>query len=94
MVMAMVIVVLVVVVAIIMIFMIPVAFVDLPALLIVIVVRMIPIGAFIRRLLPTSRNPFIVAAIRSPVAFDPAVTRARSFRPSLVTKRRRRTSDI
>src|SRR6266478_3048935 len=73
---------------------IPVAFMPSPAFTIVIVVRMIPIRAFVGRTLPTPRHPPVVMPIRSPVPLDPDVARARNRPTLLVTQRRRCASDV
>jgi hypothetical protein len=51
----------------------PVAFMQLPTLFVVIIVRMIPIGAFVRGLLPAPRHPLVMTALRGPVSIDPGV---------------------
>jgi hypothetical protein len=57
-------------VTIVVIFMVPVPFMKLPSLLIVVVVRMVPICALVRGLLPAARNPFVVMAVRGPIALN------------------------
>src|SRR5277367_5716667 len=54
-------------------FVVPVSFMDLPALLVVIVMRMGPVGARVGRSLPNSRDPDIATATLSPVSVDPCV---------------------
>ena len=56
-------------------FMVPVAIVHLPALLVVVVVGMVPIGACIGWLLPDAAVPDVAASIVAPVSFDPDITR-------------------
>jgi hypothetical protein len=65
-------------------FMVPVAFVHLPALLVVVIVRMTPVRTRIRRLIPAPRNPNIPPTLVAPVAFLPCVTLARRRRPTLI----------
>src|ERR1700738_2731347 len=52
-------------------FMVPVAFVHLPALLVVVVVGVAPIGSLVGWPLPAARNPDVAATVGSPVAVDP-----------------------
>lgn len=72
----------------------PVAFVHLPALLVMIIVRMIPVGAFVRRTVPVSPDPVVVAAIGGPISFDPGVARARHRSTGFVAKWWRCGSDV
>ena len=76
------------------IFMVPVALVQLPALLIVVIVRVIPVGSGVGRLNPVPTHPGVVTPARSPVAFHPGVPRARSVAAPFVTKSRWWASDI
>ena len=62
-----------IVVVITMVFAIPVAFMDLPALLVVVVVGMAPVGAGVGWPLPSARNPDIAVAARAPVPIHPGV---------------------
>lgn len=87
-------VIIVVPVAVVVIFVVPVAFVQLPPLLIVIVVGMVPIGALVWWLLPVSLDPSVVASVRCPIALDPTVTRPGCVAPPLISKRRRSASDV
>jgi hypothetical protein len=57
--------------------MIPVTLVQLPALALMVVVRMVPIRALVGRAVPASRHPPVVAAVWSPIAFDPGIARTR-----------------
>src|ERR1700687_3131307 len=66
-----------------MILMIPVPFMHLPALTIVIIVRMVPIGPFIGRTIPAPCYPPIVMSMRGPVPFNPGVAWTR-FWPTLL----------
>src|SRR5260370_41500029 len=66
-----------------MILMIPVPFMHLPALAIVIIVRMVPIGPFIGRTIPAPCYPPIVMSMRGPVPFYPGVAWTR-FWPTLL----------
>jgi hypothetical protein len=81
-------------VAVVVIFMIPVALVQLPSLLIVVVVRMVPIRALVRRLLPASRNPSLLAAVWGPITFNPGIAWAGRIAAPLVTYRRGCAADI
>ncbi len=89
---AIVIVMIVVVVA--MVLAIPVAFVHLPALLVVVVVRMAPVGAGVRRPLPNAWNPDIMIAANSPVAIDPSVAFSGQGRPDFIADGWRWGADI
>src|ERR1700692_3370391 len=55
--------------------MIPVPFMQLPALPVVIIVRMIPICPFIGRTIPAPCHPPIAMAMRDPVPVDPGIAR-------------------
>ena len=79
----------VVVVVMIVIFVVPVALVQLPALLIMVVVRVIPVRAFIRRMVPTSGNPPVVVSVRRPVTIDPGIARTWRDTALFVADRRR-----
>ncbi len=73
--------------------MVPVAFVHLPALLVVVVVRMIPVGAGVGRLVPAARDPYVAATLVAPVAVLPCIAFAWRWRPALIAQRRRRSPD-
>jgi hypothetical protein len=83
-----------VVVVITMVVVIPVAFMHLPALLVVVVVRMAPIGAGVRWPLPHAGGPDIAAAALSPIAIDPDEAFSRHRRSYLIPDRWRRSADI
>jgi hypothetical protein len=87
-------VVVIVVVVIAMIFVIPVAFVHLPATLIVVVVGVGPVGAGIGRPLPCTWNPDIVAAARHPVPIDPDEAFRGHGRRDFIADWWRRGSDV
>jgi hypothetical protein len=89
---AIVIVMIVVVVA--MVLAVPVAFVHLPALLVVVVVRMAPVGAGVRWPLPNAWDPDIMIAANSPVAIDPSVAFSGQGRPDFIPDGWRRGADI
>ena len=78
----------------IMVFVIPVAFVHSPAFAIVVVMRVVPVSAFIRWVVPTAWNPLIAMSVRSPVAIDPYVAGAGGLAAALDTKRRRCAADV
>jgi hypothetical protein len=84
----------VVVVVIAVVFAVPVPFMDLPALLVVVVVGMAPVGAGVGWPLPCAGDPDIVAAAPTPVAIDPRVAPGRHGRPDLIADRRRWGTDI
>jgi hypothetical protein len=59
------------------IFVVPVAFMHLPALLIMVVVRVAPIGASVGRSLPAASSPDVTSSYVSPVSIGPYVAFAR-----------------
>src|ERR1700693_1292904 len=75
-------------------FMIPVAFMQLPALLVMVVVRMVPGSSLIWRTVPSSSHPAIVTTVRRPVPVNPGVSRTWHRTALLMTQRRRRAADI
>ena len=77
-----------VVVMIAMVFVIPVAFMHLPALLVVVIVRMAPVGTGVGWPLPDAGVPDIVAAAIPPITIDPGVAFSRHRRPYLIPHRR------
>jgi hypothetical protein len=83
-----------IVVVIAVIFAVPMAFMNLPALLIVVVVGMAPVGAGIGWPLPDAGYPDIATATRAPVPIDPGVAFSRHGRPGLVADWRRWRADI
>src|SRR5450755_4610693 len=76
------------------IFVIPMALVQLPALLIVVVMRVIPVCAFIRSMVPTSGNPAVVASIGRPVTIDPGIAGTGGDTALFVAHRRRAGADV
>jgi hypothetical protein len=78
----------VVITVVVVVLMVPVAFMQLPALPLVIVVGMVPIRPFIRRTVPASRDPPVMTPVRSPIALDPGVARTRFRPPFLIAQRR------
>jgi hypothetical protein len=64
------------------IFMIPVALMHLPALLVVIVMGMVPIGPFVWRSVPAPCYPPIMMPVRRPIPLDPGISWTR-FRSTL-----------
>jgi hypothetical protein len=76
------------------IFMIPVPFMHLPALTVVIIVRMVPICPFIGRTGPAPCYPPIVMPMRGPVPLDPGVARTWTRPTLLVAVRRWCASDV
>jgi len=81
-------------VAVVVIFVVPMSLMQLPASLIMIVVRVAPVGACIGRAVPASLNPAVVVAIGNPVSLDPSVARARLWSANLNPERRWRSSDV
>jgi hypothetical protein len=81
-------------VAVVVVFMIPVSFVHLPALLVMIVVRVAPVGAFVRRTVPASLDPAVVVAVGSPISFNPGVAGAGDWSALFVAERRGCGSDV
>jgi hypothetical protein len=75
-------------------FAIPVALMDPPALLVVVVVRVAPVGAGVGWLLPTPGDPDVVAAARAPVPVDPRVAFSWHQRSYLIADWWRRGADI
>ena len=70
-----------------MVFVVPVAFVHLPALLVMVVMGMAPVGTGVRRTLPDAAVPDVAASIVAPVAFGPDKALARHGRLNFVAKR-------
>ena len=83
-----------VLVAVAMIFVVPMAFMHLPATVIMVVVRMTPVGSLIGRPLPPPRDPDIPPAAWSPVAIHPGVAFSRHDRSYLIADWRGRGADI
>lgn len=57
------------------IFMVPVTLMEGPALLVVIIVRVVPICSRVRRSPPNSRDPHIPSPYGVPISIDPSVAR-------------------
>jgi len=72
----------------------PVPFMDLPSLLVVVVVRMGPVGPGVGRPLPDAGDPDVASAAISPVTVDPGVAFSGHRRPCLIAQRWRRGADI
>ena len=79
-----------IVVMIAMVFAVPVALMYSPALLVVVVVRMAPVGARVGWPLPSAGDPDVAATACSPVTVNPVVAFFRHRRPYLVADRWRR----
>jgi len=77
-----------------MIFMIPMAFMHLPPFLVVVIVRMGPVSARIRRSLPDAWNPDVVVAARTPITIDPRIAFSRHGRSCFIADWWRRDADI
>ena len=74
----------IVVMVIAMVFVVPMAFMHLPATLIMVVVRMAPVGSCIGWPLPNPGDPDIPSAASSPVAVNPDKAFARKRRPRFI----------
>jgi hypothetical protein len=72
----------------------PVSFVEAPSFLVMVIVRMAPIGASVRRPVPTSGNPYVLSVSGTPVAVDPGEAFARRRGASLIAQRGRISADI
>ena len=77
-----------------MILMIPMAFMQLPPLPVVIIMRVVPVGSFIRRTVPPPCHPAIMPQVRSPISIHPGIARTRHLPTSLDSQRRRRPPHI
>jgi len=75
-------------------FVIPVAFMYLPASLVVVVVGVAPVGAGVGWPLPPAGDPDIVAAARAPVPIDPGEAFSRHDRSYLIADWWRWGADI
>jgi hypothetical protein len=84
----------VVVVVIAMVIVVPMAFMHLPATVIMVVVRMTPVGSRVGRPLPAPGDPDIPPTAWSPVAVDPGVAFSRHGWPYLIANGRRRRADV
>ncbi len=76
------------------IFMIPMTLVHPPSLLVVVIVRMAPIGAGVGRPIPAAGNPDIPSALVAPITIHPAIAFPRVGWANFVAQRRRRLPDI
>src|SRR4030081_272423 len=83
-----------VIVTITMVIAVPVALMHPPALLIVIVVRMTPIGPCVWRSLPLTWNPDIPAIPDAPVAISPDIATSGHRGATFITDRRRSRTDV
>jgi hypothetical protein len=71
-----------------MIIMVPVPLMQLPPLLVVIIVRMVPLRPFVRRMVPAPRHPAITISMRGPVSIHPGIAHSR-HRPTPFNPQRR-----
>src|ERR1035437_10206819 len=69
---------------------IPVAFVHMPAILVMIIVRVAPICASVWWTVPAPGNPYVPAAVVTPVSVDPGIAFTRHRRTAFITHRWRR----
>jgi hypothetical protein len=76
-----------------MVFVIPVPLMIVPPVLIMVIVRMVPVGTLIGRTIPAPRHPNITATVDAPIAIDPCKTRTRRRRPAFIAQWRRRTAN-
>jgi hypothetical protein len=77
-----------------MVFVIPMAFMHLPATLIMVIVRMAPVSSRIRWPLPNPWNPDIPSAANSPVTIDPHEAFSWKRRSYLITNGWWRRADV
>ncbi len=83
-----------VVVMIAVVFMVPVAFVHLPPLLVVVVVGVAPVGAGVGGTIPASADPVVATLVVSPVAVDPLVAFTGSDGADFVAERGWSSTDV
>jgi hypothetical protein len=81
-------------VVVVMVVVVPVAFMHLPSLLIVVIMRMVPDAAFVRWALPVAASPYITATLVSPITLNPHIARPRHGGTNFAAKRRRSASNI
>jgi hypothetical protein len=77
-----------------MVFTVPVAFMHLPATIIMVVVRMAPVGSRIGRPLPDPGDPDIPPAAITPIAVDPSIAVSRDRWPYLIAYGWWRRADV
>ena len=75
-------------------FAVPMSLVELPALLVVVIVGMIPVGSLVGRTVPASLDPAVVVAIGGPISLYPGVAGAGHWSTFLVAEGRWRRSDV
>jgi hypothetical protein len=75
-------------------FMVPVPFVQHPTFAIVVVMRMRPIRAFVRRPLPVPTHPSVPMPLRLPISLDPNEARTRRRPRLFINQRWRRSSNV
>src|SRR6266567_3373688 len=71
----------------------PVPFMHVPAILVAVIMRVAPVGARVRRPVPTSRNPDVSAPVDTPVAIDPDKAGPGRWRAPLIAYRWRRAAN-
>jgi hypothetical protein len=74
------------------IFMVPVAFLHVPAISLMLIVRVIPVGSLVRGTLPDTGYPDVAASVKTPITINPGITLGGRWRAALVTNRWRRAS--
>jgi hypothetical protein len=72
----------------------PMTFMQLPALLKVVIVRVVPVSSLVGRLVPPSGNPPVAMPVGLPIAVNPGIAGAGSVPTSFVAEGRRRASDV
>lgn len=80
--------------AVVMVFVVPMTLMHLPALLIVIVVRMVPVGPLVGWLIPATGDPSVVMPVGFPVAVNPCISATRSVSTPFKAQRGRRNPDV
>jgi hypothetical protein len=72
----------------------PVSFVEAPSFLVMVIVWMAPVGAGVRRPVPTSGNPDVLSVSCTPIAVDPSVAFAGGRGTPLIAHWGRCSADI
>ena len=83
-----------VVVVVSMVVMVPVAFVEFPSLLIMVIVGMAPITSLVGWTIPASADPYVTTVIGAPIAVNPLIACAGGCGTPLVAQRWRCSADV